>query len=111
MSVKRVAEFLREVRDNAAMLARYNDRNLSELLFHARNEGFDFTAADLAEVVGTLEASVIVTKDHDPFDATSRLWRQMWGRCHLEYLVDHVVRRHSDEELQSLVDGRGGGTQ
>jgi hypothetical protein len=98
-------EFLVAARDRPALLARYNRRSLSQLLFHARNEGYDFTADDVADVVGKLEASVILGKDGDPFDGTSRLWREMWGRCHLEYLVDHVVRRHTDEELRALVAG------
>ncbi len=106
MSRKSVVEFLRAVRDDPDLRARYDPRNLTQVVFHARNDGFDFTVADLAEVVGALEAGVIVTKDRDPFDATSRLWRRMWGTRHLEYLVEHVVRRHSDDELRSIVDER-----
>ncbi len=103
MSQKNVLRFLSAARDNAAMLARYVARNLSQLLFQAKNEGFDFTAEDVAEVIGKLEANVILNKDRDPFDGTSRLWREMWGRFHLEYVVNHLVRRHTDEELLSLV--------
>jgi nitrogen fixation uncharacterized protein len=106
MSRKSFLEFLRTVRDDAALRARYNPRNLTQLVFHARNEGFDFTAEDVADVVGALEANVILAKDRDPFDATSRLWRRMWGTHHLEYLVDSVVSRHSDDELWSTVDSR-----
>jgi hypothetical protein len=104
VSRKSVLEFLRAARDDPALRARYNPRDLTQLVFHARNDGFSFTADDLADVVGALEANVIVTKDRDPFDATSRLWRRMWGAYHLEYLVDSVVRRHSDDELWSIVD-------
>ena len=93
------------------MLTRYNQRNLSQLLYHAKNEGFDFTAEDVAEVVGKLEANVILTKDRDPFDGTSRLWREMWGRYHLEYLINHVVGRHTDEELWSLLEQREQGVR
>ena len=111
MPVEDVLEFFKKARDDPATLARYNHRNLSELLFHAKNEGFDFTAANLADVAGRLEANVILQKDHDPFDETSRLWREMWGSVHLEYLVDRVVRRHSDEELKSLVEEIGAAGQ
>jgi hypothetical protein len=104
MSQASFLDFLSAARGSAAVLVRYNRRNLSELLFQAKNEGFDFTAEEVAEVVGKLEANVILTKDRDPYDGTSRLWREMWGRRHLEYLVNHVVNRHTDEELQSLVD-------
>lgn len=105
MSQESVLKFLTAARDDPAMLARYSPRNLSQLLFHAKNEGFDFTSEDLADVVGKLEASVILTKDGDSFDGTSRLWRDMWGRFHLEYLIEKVVRRHSDAELRALLEG------
>jgi hypothetical protein len=99
-------QFLRAARDDPALRDRYSPRDLTQLVFHARNDGFDFTAGDVEDVVGALEANVIVAKDGDPFDATSRLWRRMWGTYHLEYLIDSVVCRHSDDELRSLVDSR-----
>lgn len=104
MSQVSFLKFLLAARENPAMLARYNQRNLSQLLVHAKNEGFDFTGQDIEDVVGKLEASVILKKDRDPFDGTSRLWREMWGRYHLEYLIDRVVKRHTDEELSSLIE-------
>ncbi len=105
MSQGSFLEFLIAVRDSPAMLARYDQRNLSQLVFHARNQGYDFSPEDVAAVAGALEASVILSKDRSPFDGTSPLWRRMWGRRHLGYLVDHVVRRHTDEELRTLVPG------
>jgi hypothetical protein len=101
-----VLDFLCAVRDDPALRARYNPRSLTQLVFHARNDGFDFTAEDLADVAGALEANVIVMKDRDPLDASSRLWRRMWGGYHLEYLVESVVRRHDDDELRSVADSR-----
>lgn len=104
MSLQSALDFLLAVRDRPALLARYNQRNLAQLLFHAKNDGFDFSREDLADVVGRLEASVILQKDADGFSGSSRLWRRMWGLLHLEYLILHVVRRHSDEELRRLVE-------
>ena len=106
MSQESFLKFLLAARGGPAMLARYNPRNLSQLLFHAKNDGFDFTAADGAEVVGKLEANVILNKNRDAFDGTSRLWREMWGQYHLEYLIHHVVERHTDEELRSIIEQR-----
>jgi hypothetical protein len=100
-------EFLIAARGSVAELTRYNRRNLSEVLFHAKNEGFDFTAEEAREVIGRLEANIILAKDQDPFDGTSRLWRAQWGLRHFEYLVDHVLSRHTDEELRSLVGAHG----
>lgn len=102
MSIESVLRFFTAARDDPAMVARYDQRSLSQLLFHARNDGFDFSAWDLAEVAGRIEASIILTKDRDPYDGTARLWRQMWGRYHLGYLVAQV-RRHTDAELAALL--------
>jgi hypothetical protein len=106
MSRTSALEFLLAARDDPAVQARYRERDLSQLVFHARNDGFDFTPADLAGVVGAMEVNVIVAKDGDPVDATSGLWRRMWGAYHLDYLVDSVVRRHDDRELRALVEER-----
>ena len=106
MSQENFLRFLLAARGSAALLNRYNPRNLSQLLFHAKNDGYEFTAEEAAEVIGQLEASVILNKDQDRFDGSSRLWRQMWGRYHIDYLVNHVVRRHTDEELWSLLGTR-----
>jgi hypothetical protein len=103
MSRQGFVDFLLAVRDDAALRARYDRRDLTRMTFHARNDGFDFTADEVASVAGALEASVIVAKDQDPFDASSGLWRRMWGAYHLQYLVESVVSRHTDDELRSLV--------
>jgi hypothetical protein len=104
MSRRSFLDFLVAVRDDPELRARYDARDLTRLVFHARNDGFEFTAEDVAAVVGALEANVIVAKDGDPFDGTSRLWCRMWGAYHLRYIVDSVVARHTDDELRSLVD-------
>ena len=102
MSLESALKFFTAARDDPGMVARYDQRSLSQLLFHARNDGFDFTAWDLAEVAGRIEASIILSKDRDPYDGTARLWRQMWGRYHLGYIVEQV-RRHTDAELTALL--------
>lgn len=99
MSEANALAFLRKASEDPDLLARYNGRNLTQLLFHARHDGFEFTAEDLGAVVGRLEFGVIVDKDGDPMDESSRLWREMWGRPHLEYLVKAVVRRFGAAEL------------
>ena len=103
MSQESFLDFLLAARDDTAMLARYDRRSLSQLLFHAKNDGYDFTAQDVANVVGTLEYNLITGKDGEDIDGHSRLWREMWGRRRLEYLVHHVVGRHEDSELRQLV--------
>lgn len=103
MAQEHVVNFLFAVRDNAAVLARYNSRNLSQLLVHAKNDGFDFTAEDLAQVVGRLEASVILEKNKEAYDGSSRLWPRMWGCYHLEYVIRDVLNRHTSDEVRALI--------
>jgi len=110
MSQQRFLDFLLALSTSPPMLARYDGRNLPQLLFHAKNDGFAFTAEDVADVAGRLEASVILSKDQDSFDETSRLWRRMWGQKHLGYLVEHVVKRHTEAELHTLIAAWGAGS-
>lgn len=97
------AEFLRFLAASGSdpdMLARYDGRNLPQLLFHANNEGYRFTAAEAHAVVGRLEATVITEKDHEPVDGASGLWRQMWGRRYLAYIVSQVMPRFATGETE-----------
>ena len=102
MSQQSVLDFLLAAKASPLMLARYDGRNLAQLLLHAKYDGYDFSADDVADVAGRLEASVILSKDQGPFDETSALWRRMWGRRHLGYLIEHVVKRHTDDELRAM---------
>lgn len=103
MSQESFLAFLIAARDDRSVLARYDKRNVAQVAFHARHEGYDFTSQEMAAVVGALEASVILTKDRSPYDGTAPLWRRMWGQRHLGYVVEHVVKRHTDEELHALL--------
>jgi hypothetical protein len=103
MSGESFLAFLTAVRDDPAMAARYDRRDLVQLLFHAKNDGFEFTADDVTAVVGQLEINVIVHKDHETVDGDSSLWRQMWGRPYLDYVVGHLLARHTDDEIRALL--------
>jgi hypothetical protein len=99
MSQASFVDFLRACREDARLLNRYDRRDLAQLLFHARNDGYDFTVEDAEAVIGALEYDLITNRDGEPFDGSSRLWRHMWGMRYLGYLVAHVVSRYTDAEL------------
>ncbi len=103
MSAQVFLDFLRAARDAPGLRARDRGRNLVQLVFHARNEGFDFTERDVATVVGALETNVIVGKDGEREGPDSTLWRHMWGVPRLDYVLDHVVARHTEDELRALI--------
>jgi hypothetical protein len=102
VSARNFLDFLRALRDSDDMLARYRHRDVTQLVFHARNDGFDFTASDISSVAVPLEANVIVGKDGEEFNESSSLWRSMWGKTHLDYFIEDVVRRLDDFELESF---------
>jgi hypothetical protein len=102
MAAAEFARFLLATRNDAELLARFDEFSLPQLLFHAQNEGFKFDAGDAAAVVGKLEADVILGKDGQPFDGNSVLWRHMWGRRYLAYIVSDVLSRFSERELAEL---------
>jgi hypothetical protein len=107
MAQSEFVRFLRAMRDDQWLLAAYDERSLPQVLFHARGEGFDFEQADAEEVIGRLEYDLVTVGDAQPFDGSSSLWRHMWGRRYLGYLVDHVVRRYPDDRLDAVATGEG----
>lgn len=102
MSVPDFTRFLGRLHGDASYLDRYRHRNVAQLIFHARNDGFTFSAGDISAVVGALEAATILEKDREAIDGNSSLWRTMWGKTHLDYLVTEVVARFTGEELSVL---------
>ena len=102
MSRIQVVKFLRSCAADKALLQPFLSRSLPELLFHARALGYSFTGADLASVVGALEYHVITEKMKQPMDASSGLWRQMWGKPHLQYVVEELIMPLSEGEVEQV---------
>ncbi|WP_034264726.1 Nif11 family protein [Actinospica robiniae] len=101
MSEIQALRFLIAASGDRVLMDRYNRRDLTQLVFHAKHDGFDFTAEELAAVVGPLEIGVILEKDGESVDEASSLWRRMWGRPHLEYVAEAVISRFTRAELES----------
>ena len=101
MAQREFVRFLRALRDDPALLAAYDGRNLAQVVFQATAAGFGFDRADAEEVIGRLEYDLVTAVDGQPFDGASSLWKHMWGRRYLGYLVDHVVRRYADGSLDA----------
>jgi hypothetical protein len=102
MPTKSFVDFLIVLKSDPAKSAIYDTRNLAQFIFHARNEGFDFTKADVDRVVGELEVDAITVKDNEEFGANSALWHDMWGCRRLDYLIDRLLPRFTDSELAAL---------
>ena len=102
VSEKSFIDFLRSLQPDSARFEAYDGRNLDQLAFHAKNEGFQFTKSDIGQVIGTLEFQAVSAKDNEQFGAESGLWRDMWGCRRLDYLVNRLLPRFSAEELSVI---------
>jgi hypothetical protein len=95
-------DFLTLLKSDQARFEAYNTRNLAQFLFHARNEGYDFTKAEVDQVIGKLEVDAVTIKDNQEFGANSALWHDMWGCRRLDYLVNRLLPKFTDSELAAV---------
>ncbi len=103
MSTEAVIRFFAAACDDPPLVGRFNTYALPELLFHAGNLGYHFSPRDLASVVGPLEYTLVTERFGETFDGSSRLWPQMWGVYHFEYVIDRLARNFTAEEMRSIV--------
>jgi hypothetical protein len=102
MARKSFVDFLIFLKSDPTRSATYDTHNLAQFIFHAQNEGFEFTKADIDQVVGKLEVDAVTVKDGEEFGANSALWRDMWGCRRLDYLINRLLPRFTDSELAAL---------
>lgn len=102
MPRKSFIDFLIFLKSDHARFAAYDTRNLAQFIFHAQNEGFEFTKDDIDQVIGKLEVDAITVKDNESFGANSALWHDMWGCRRLDYLINRLLPRFTDSELATI---------
>lgn len=102
MATKSFVDFLISLKSDRVRFATYDTRNLAQFIFHAQTEGFDFTKADVDQVIGKLEVDAVTLKDNEEFGANSALWHDMWGCRRLDYLINRLLPRFTDSELAAL---------
>lgn len=102
MARKSFVDYLILLRSDQTKSAAYDTRSLAQFMFHAQNEGFEFTKDDIDQVIGKLEVDAVTVKDNEEFGANSALWKDMWGCRRLDYLVNRLLPRFTDSELAAL---------
>jgi hypothetical protein len=81
------ARFLECCLSDPDLMARYEGKPLPDLVLQARCDGYAFGPSDLSRIIGDMEVWAIVTVAAEQIDASSSLWRRMWGRSRLDYVV------------------------
>jgi hypothetical protein len=98
-----VLDFLDFCSSNAETMERLSDRNLSELIFHAKALNFHFTVEELTAVLGSMEWHIITVIDQEELNAYSSLWSKMWAKSRLKYVVDELFLSLGKEEWSKLI--------
>lgn len=83
-------DFLRSLAGDAELLDSLKTRSKDEVLKVAAERGFTFTEGEFDSSVWDAEVRLAKWRD-EPFDAQFPLWRTMWGRPYLEYLVTDLI--------------------
>ena len=103
MSKQNVIDFFQAISLDSGLQEKFSVRSLAELLFHAKNLGYEFTREDLASVVGSMEETIILKKmEEETVGSRSNLWPKMWGKYHFKYVIEDVLSYFSEQELEEL---------
>jgi molybdopterin-guanine dinucleotide biosynthesis protein len=103
MSKENVINFFRDCSNDSALLEKFEQKNLPEILLHTKSLGYSFSSEEIATVIGDMEAQVITQKMGEEIDAYSSLWRKMWGKSRLQYVVKELLLHFSEAELKQLI--------
>jgi hypothetical protein len=103
MSKENVINFLRDCNNDTALLKKFEQKNLPEVILHAKSLGYGFSGEELAAVIGSMETQIITKKMGEEINASSSLWRQMWGKYRLQYIIEELFRTFSDVELKQFL--------
>jgi hypothetical protein len=107
MSAVELGRFFEACADSEAIMARYEAMPLPDLIFAARCSGFDIRGEDFVKLVGGMELWRITVADGEEISAANTLWRHMWGRSHLAYVVKELWGRMDPEARTALLTGDG----
>lgn len=90
MSDRNVIEFLRALATQADLLEHLKTLRKDEVITTAEQLGYPFTEAEWDPLIWGLE-SYLAEKRGEKFDTHFPLWRTMWGKYYLEFLVTDVL--------------------
>ncbi|MGL5925979.1 hypothetical protein [Chroococcidiopsis sp.] len=104
MSKESVIDFFRVCYRDTTLFAKFEQKNLPEVILHAKSLGYSFNGEELAEVIGGMEAQIITERMGEAIDANSSLWRRMWGKSRLQYVVEELFQTFSEAELKQFLN-------
>ena len=105
MSARNVIEFLRTVAIRADLLDTLKVKSKDDVLTAAAGFSLPFTESEFDSVIWDLEV-LLAEKRKEAFDAQFALWRTMWGKYYLEYLVVDMIPSFSQSDFDAVLATR-----
>ena len=102
MSARNVIEFLRTVAIRSDLLDTLKVKSKESVVAAAADFGLPFTESDFDSVIWDLEV-LLAEKRKEAFDAQFALWRTMWGKYYLEYLVVDMIPSFTESDFDVVL--------
>ena len=104
MSKENVINFLHLCSENAEIVEKFYQKNLPEIILHAKSIGYSFSSEELAEIIGAMEAYIIMNRMGEEINANSSLWPKMWGKYRFQYILEELFNSFTEQELKQFVN-------
>jgi len=97
-----VFRFLQDLAHKPEQVAVLRTLSKLEVLTHAHQSGYDFSEAEFDEAIWDIEV-YLSKKLGETFDSSFSLWETMWGKYHLEFLVDNSVGAVTNQDIEAFL--------
>jgi hypothetical protein len=101
MADSNVVDFLRELKRRPQTLDELKTAPKEEVLAAAADFGLPFADADFNSVIWSLEERLAAARGEE-FSGAFPLWRLLWGRYYLEFLVNDLIPSLTETKI---IDG------
>ncbi|PQO41056.1 hypothetical protein [Blastopirellula marina] len=101
-----VINFLRHLGDQSELRRHLRTMSKSQVMAEAQRIGFVFSENEYDEVVWGAEM-FLAEKLGEPFDFQLSLWKTMWGKYYLDFVLDDVIASLTPELEQEFLAGKG----
>ena len=103
MSKENVINLFKACGKNPNLLEKFNQKNLPEVLLHAKSLGYNFTSDELTALLGSMETYIITNRMGEEINAYSSLWPKMWGKYRFQYVLEELINTFSEQEIEQFL--------
>lgn len=101
-----VISFLRHLGGQPELRRHLRTMSKTQVMAEAQRLGFAFAESEYDEVVWGAEM-FLAEKLGEPFDFQFSLWKTMWGKYYLDFVLDDVIASLTPELEQEFLAAKG----